>query len=244
MSADGRAVRGFCPRCCTRHDLPGRCPGPVQATGPERPGWSATYRTPAGREVVVVVIAPAAVDLWCARILSLPNGIWTVPGAAGAMKFLGRTDRDAGIRARAWVEEHAFRVGWTALTGAEAAPVVWPPAVLPPVDERPIERRGGADRAPALRKICSLPVRYGLDRGTIAAVVRNVSETGLFVRTERPPDAGADLRMTVDLGGCTMPLRGVVVWNRPRPESGRESGMGIRLLRPPALFVGFVRGMP
>ena len=52
---------------------------------------------------------------------------------------------------------------------------------------------------------------------------------------------GSSIRLELDAGGATIPLRGTVVWVRVAPASGRPIGMGLRLARPPAMYLDAVK---
>jgi hypothetical protein len=73
------------------------------------------------------------------------------------------------------------------------------------------------------RKARVLPVRYGI---------------------ARPEDGGRSLLLHLDLDGHTIPMRGLVMWSRPRPGLQRPTGMGIRLSNPPPLYQSYVASLP
>ena len=72
----------------------------------------------------------------------------------------------------------------------------------------------------------------------------NLSERGMFVSTGKPLDPGAAIRLRVILDAFTVPLRGVVVWNRRELEPGRPTGMGVRILLPSTLYTEYVAQLP
>jgi hypothetical protein len=65
----------------------------------------------------------------------------------------------------------------------------------------------------------------------------------LFVGTPAPLEAGESIRLRLSADGYTVPLRGIVIWNRRRPEAGRPLGMGIRLVDPAPVYPRFVDGL-
>jgi uncharacterized protein (TIGR02266 family) len=79
-----------------------------------------------------------------------------------------------------------------------------------------------------LRVPTQLKVRYGKDGAT--AILRNLSEGGLFVESQRPLDAETPLQLELDPGdgGAVIALEGVVVWSREFPNLDGPSGFGVR----------------
>ena len=82
----------WCPVCGSVHAGPRDCPGDLRATGPERHGWRVAVETPLGIEAYGILVAPTH-ERWRARILTFPNVLWTIPGGAATLKFVGRFKR-------------------------------------------------------------------------------------------------------------------------------------------------------
>ncbi len=228
--------RRWCRACGTRHGGASPCPGPLLATGAERPGWRITVETPEGIEAIGVLVAPAG-RVWRARILTYPNVLWTVPGGESSLKFVGASPREAERQAIEHVSDHCARRGWL----RRDAVVLAEPAVVA-ADAAPARK---AHPGPAERKSHALPVRYGSAAPTVGALTSNVSETGLFVATIEPLDPGTALSLRIAFDDDTsVPLLGRVVWARAQMEIGRPSGMGVLLLEPPPAYVRAVRALP
>jgi type IV pilus assembly protein PilZ len=79
-----------------------------------------------------------------------------------------------------------------------------------------------------LRVPTQLKVRYGKDGAT--AILRNLSEGGLFVESQRPLDPGTPLQLELDPGDgeTAIALEGVVVWCRELPNLDGPAGFGVR----------------
>jgi hypothetical protein len=69
----------------------------------------------------------------------------------------------------------------------------------------------------------------------------DLSEEGMFISTPVPLDPGVSIVVHLELEGNTVPLRGLVMWNRVRREPGRPVGMGLRLVNPPPVYLRYVR---
>jgi len=230
-SPEPRLSPEWCPVCCTPFSGRHACPGSLLATGHERHGWRVHVDTPHGLQAFGVLVAPAD-DLWRARILTYPNALWTTPGGGGSIKFAGASPDEAERRAIAFILAHCVEKGYNHR------------AELDPLEERRAfddGPRGRPRRAPASkRKAVSVPVRFGSELPVREATTVNVSREGLFVGTPAPMDAGESIRIHIDVEGYTLPLRGIVIWNRRKPERGRPLGMGIRLVDPGAGYPRFV----
>lgn len=233
----GGGRRKWCPVCGTAHDEPRDCPGELRATGAERPGWRVHVETPFGHEAIGVLVAPSH-DVWRARILTYPNVLWTLPGGRGTMKFIGATAEDAERSAVAYIEDHVRAKGL--LRRDALAPV----AAAPAAKSAPGEFLPRALKATSQRKVRSLPVRFGAERASTRGVTFNLSTEGMFVGAPDPPEDGRVLFIHLDVSGHTLPLRGLVMWSRPRGEAGRPVGMGIRLTDPPPFYRSFVAALP
>jgi hypothetical protein len=66
----------------------------------------------------------------------------------------------------------------------------------------------------------------------------------MFIGAIAPETGGQSVLINFDLEGHTLPLRGLVMWNRRRSEPGRPLGMGVRLAEPPSLYQAFVASLP
>jgi hypothetical protein len=223
----------WCRICGAAHLGRGPCPGSLLATGVERHGWRVMFRTSHGNEVYGVLVAP--VDRrWRARIITYPRTLWTVPGGGVSMKFLGDRPSEAERLAIDYVEAHCERRGYRRV---DAAPLV---------DAVDIDPEGGRheDGGPPPRKPSSVPVRFGFAKLTDTAVTGDLSEEGMFVVTECPAPVGTTLKLQLELEAARIPLRGIVRWRRDQNEAGRPRGMGIQLIRVPALYVHYARQLP
>jgi hypothetical protein len=222
----------WCPVCCTAHGKDDSCPGELMATGPERHAWRVSVDTPHGMETFGVLVAPAG-PLWRARVVTYPSTLWVVPGGKGAMKFAAARPGDAEKQAIEVIERLCEQRGFRKHE-------VLPPVEIGRIDPERARARGKADAPPAARKPHRTLVHFGHTRASQQAETANVSERGMFVSTPSPLEPGASVRLRVILDAFTVPLRGVVVWCRARPEAGRPLGMGVRLFQPSALYTDFV----
>ena len=89
----------------------------------------------------------------------------------------------------------------------------------------------------------SLPVRFGRSRPTLDGRTANLSESGLFVATDSLLAGGVSLGLLLELEHCKVPLRGTVVWQRSQPSADLSSGMGMRLVNPPSVYLSYVRAL-
>ena len=225
----------WCSVCGGSHQTPQECPGDLRATGPERHGWRVAVDTPYGIEAYGVLVAPS-LDLWRARIITYPNVLWTVPGGSLTLKFAGDTPQEAEAGAVSFVEGHIKTRGYVRRDTPDAPEVSRYRAEA--------QARALAAAGPALRKMRALPVRFGSGPTLFAAMTGNLSESGLFLMTLAPFDPGTDLRVLIDLDTGPVGLKGQVVWQRPRPVSGRPVGMGVQLISPPGSYREFVIELP
>jgi Tfp pilus assembly protein PilZ len=69
----------------------------------------------------------------------------------------------------------------------------------------------------------------------------DLSEDGMFIMTPVPLEAGVSILLHLELVGTTVPMQGLVMWNRVRREPGRPVGMGIRIVNAPQIYVNFVK---
>ena len=96
------------------------------------------------------------------------------------------------------------------------------------------EEQGGAER----REHERVPVRIAVDvyaNGPsgdhfLFAYIENISEMGIFVRTDDPLPPGTDITLRFSAEGDRIELDGCVVWVNPIREDGDNPnpGMGIR----------------
>lgn len=268
--AAAQMAHSWCGVCGTRHTTAAACPGELHATGDERHGWRVAVRAEDAVEAYGVLVAPCDAG-WRSRVVTFPNSLWVIPGGAGTIKFLADTPQGSErmaigfilkrIRERNLQILEVPSVADHAAPAASAAPASRAPAratqavsvaleaeipLTVTLEPEPGEPGASADpdasnEKPAVRKPCTLPASFGRNSHRRDAEVLNVSERGLFLGTADPLDAGAVVQVKVTLDACSMPLRGVVVWSRVDEHDGRPQGMGIRLSKPPALYVSYVR---
>jgi len=199
----------WCATCLSRHLLEERCPGELNATGPERHAWRVNVATPRGVEAYGVLVAPSD-DLWRARVLTFPNILWLAPGMRGTMKFVGRSADEAGQKAIAFVRDHCRERRYklrremveVVSTGDGAALVT-------------------STQAPAApRKTRFLPVRFGVAGPTELAGTGDLSETGMFIITDIPIQSGSVVDLSLMLDHDRIALRGAVIWMREEHRAG------------------------
>lgn len=177
-----------------------------------------------GHESVGVVVAPVG-NRWRARIVTYPSEFWTVSRGSAVMKFYADDPETAEQAAVSHIEEYIQQSGLT--RAAEFLPV-----------------RFGAGADPdgkTGRRLCGWTIRFGHNSLNQEAVLGNASERGLFVQTPDPLPAGSVVRLELDADGTRIPLRGTVAWVRVSRETGRLVGMGVRLVRPPAMYLDAVK---
>jgi type IV pilus assembly protein PilZ len=107
-----------------------------------------------------------------------------------------------------------------------------------PVDEMPEDRRSvepsGAERREHQRFDTSIAVDYASGETFLFAYLQNISEMGIFIRTDHPAKVGTHLRLRfhVDAEENPLTLDGVVTWINPLRASGDNlnPGMGVRFM--------------
>lgn len=223
----------WCPNCCTIHARGVDCPGELQTTGPEAPGWRVNVTTPRGVEAYGVLIAQCG-DVWRARIMTFPNILWKAPGIGGTMKFVGADSVEATDQAISFIRHHCHERGY-ALRNARSLDA---PRSSP---ERSIT---GRPLGPKPRKIRFLPIRFGSVRPSEPGGTGNLSETGLYVITESPFNPGDPLNLMLRLKTQAIDLRGQVIWMTQEHRVGQPPGMGIALALPPTGYLDYVRALP
>jgi Tfp pilus assembly protein PilZ len=186
--------------------------------------------TPHGIEAYGVLVAPTH-ERWRARILTFPNVLWTIPGGAATLKFVANTPQRAEALAVSFVEGHIKTRGYVRRDQMDPANP----------GRFGAEMSHGVAASAVLRKAHALPVRFGNGPTLFSAMTANLSESGMFVATMAPLDAGNALRVMMSLATGPVGMKGEVVWSRPKIVLGRPVGMGVRLLAPPSLYQEFVR---
>jgi len=225
-------VDAWCRVCCTQHTKDD-CPGELLATGPERHGWRLLAEKADEPIVFGTLVAPAD-DRWRARILTYPNVLWVLP-SGGTMKFVGITPALTEKKAIDFIKAHCRRNGLkmrTEVPSVESGTV--------DLEQTESTARSAAVQA-SQRQKRALRVSYGVGRITDEAETDDLSEGGLFIRTDEPLPLGAKVNLRVDLDGFGIPLRGEVRWAQAEEEVGRPRGMGIELDRPHPRYIHFLR---
>lgn len=116
------------------------------------------------------------------------------------------------------------------------------PDRIEPEGSRP---HGSAERRQAPRVLLHLEVDYASTDNFLFAYIRDISATGIFVRTDTPEPAGTRLNLRFQLPDADgsertkpMDLEGEVIWVNPYRPGRADSlnpGMGVR-------FVGLTEG--
>ncbi len=91
----------------------------------------------------------------------------------------------------------------------------------------------GADRRRHERYPISLAVDYVSGDTFLFAYITNISEMGIFLRTEAPLPVGTELRLRFAVpDGTALDLAGVVMWINPVRADGDNPnpGMGVRFI--------------
>jgi Tfp pilus assembly protein PilZ len=220
----------WCSVCGSMHAEPRECPGDLRATGPERHGWRVAVETPHGIEAYGVLVAPTH-ETWRARILTFPNVLWTIPGGAATLKFVGKTPQAAEALAVSFIEGHIRARGFVRHHGTDHAAA----------GRYRAEAAPGLAITAAMRKPLAMPIRFGNGPALFSAMTGNLSESGMFVSTMAPLDPGIFLRLMMSLETGPLGMKGEVMWNRPKIVLGRPVGMGVRLVEPPSIYQQFVR---
>ncbi len=88
------------------------------------------------------------------------------------------------------------------------------------------------ERRQAPRVLVNLEVDYGHEDNFLFAYIRDISVTGIFVRTDSPEPPGTRLNLRFSpLEGQVLDVEGVVIWinpYRPGNSNSLHPGMGIR----------------
>lgn len=224
----------WCVRCGVRHGSKSPCPLVSHVASPERNAWQGVY-TKDGTDLTVQVVVAPLENGWRARIVTAHSAMWVIPRTTVTMKFVHSSAIGARDLAVAYLTDAMPRAGYKSRATAEIATDHQDP---------PVERRGQEADLPcpevATRKLHKLSARWGLNRPEQVANTGNLSMGGMFLVTDVPPEPGATVTVRLDIESCSMPLRGRVIWNRPAANRSQPPGMGISLIRPPALYREFV----
>ncbi|MGE0787147.1 MAG: TIGR02266 family protein [Sandaracinaceae bacterium] len=95
------------------------------------------------------------------------------------------------------------------------------------------EADGGAERREHERFFTELSVDYSSGENFLFSYITNISEMGIFIRTDTPPEKGTRLRLRFGLAdGEMLKLEGVVMWiNEIRADGDNPNpGIGVRFL--------------
>ncbi len=189
--------------------------------------------TPAGPEVYGTLVAPVG-PVWRARILTYPNVLWVVPHGT-SIKFVAPAPAAAEALAIAFIKDHCLRRGFK--MGKEV-----PAVESGPIDLEQDERTARSEEVRASqRSLRAVRVRFGVGRTRREAETDDLSETGLFIRTDGPEPVGTTLQLFLETEGFGIPLSGVVQWVRARAEDGRPCGMGVKLSAPHPRYIHYCR---
>jgi hypothetical protein len=191
---------------------------------PSLTGYTTTVLTPWGRETYQVWLDEVPSG-WIARIVTLPNRIWAMHGGREAVKLYGATADEAETAARRFIEAECAKTNRRI-----AAPV------------KDLETTPSAPQ-PALRTPKRLLVRFGKGEPERPGVTANLSETGLFIITDRPVAPGAPVSIDLRMPEGPVPLAGVAVWTREKRAPGLSVGFGVRLTHRPPQYVNGVKAL-
>lgn len=173
-----------------------------------------------------------ACEKWLARVVTLPDRIWSGPERREALTFSAGTREEVEGAAFA----HIFRecdirgeriLGLNYASCADLHPKV------------------------ARRVVAMVPVAYQVRvggptspaRGSERTFTANLSETGLFLVTSRRIERGCLLNLRVGLPGLREVMEGQVAWARMAAEEGRPLGAGVQLLDPPIAYRAGVQSL-
>lgn len=195
-------------------------------------GVTRTVLTPWGKETYQVFIQRAEAG-WIARIVTLPNRIWVQPGAREAVKFYGANASEAEGAAAAFMDEERVATGRRLVAASAGDPEdsVESGILVPP-----------APRA-ATRLTQRFLVRFGAEAPERPGVTGNLSESGLFIITDRPGSIGAGLEIDLRLPDLPLVLEGEIVWVNTLKRQGASLGCGIRLFERPPEYVKKLRDL-
>lgn len=91
---------------------------------------------------------------------------------------------------------------------------------------------GGADRRVHERFDSELSVDWTSGENFLFSYITNISEMGIFVRSDDPEPVGTELRLRFALDDGPLELDGLVVWINPVRPGGDNlnPGMGVRFV--------------
>jgi type IV pilus assembly protein PilZ len=97
-------------------------------------------------------------------------------------------------------------------------------------DDESTDGPTGADRRVHERYDTELSVDWASGDNFLFSYITNISEMGIFVRSDDPAPVGTELRLRFGLGGePELDLEGTVVWINPvKPSDNLNPGMGVR----------------
>ncbi|MDH3626047.1 MAG: PilZ domain-containing protein [Acidobacteriota bacterium] len=223
----------WCKLCGAAHGTEVVCPVGLEPIEIERHTWRVNTDTPDGIVAIGVLLAPCDAG-WRARILTYPNVLWLAPEGTVSLKFHGMDAKTTERQAIDFVRRHCRSKLWEMRDEVAV------------VHAEPLQAESGIETArvggvPAPRRVRFLPVRYGVAAINEAAGTGDLSETGIFVITDRPATCGTRLNLALDLDEGSVDLQGVVRWGRAQHRVGRAPGMGIQLEDPPSAYLTYVR---
>ena len=212
----------WCTVCCSQHGQFRACPGLVETGGPERVGRHFVADRSVGSETYEVLLAQAG-ELWQARIVTVPGIPWRVPGCPRPVKFFDPSAVESERKAVLHILRHC-RSNVIEVREVESG-------ASPTADDHPTSRRASATRPK--RPMTAL---FGDVAPTWPATVAELSDSELRLETARPAAKGQRVRVALQFDHYRIPLDGVVVWSRRRPDRGQPAGMGIELDDPPFVY--------
>lgn len=99
--------------------------------------------------------------------------------------------------------------------------------------DTPVPEPSGAERREHQRFDTSISVDYASGETFLFAYLQNISEMGIFIRTDHPARVGSRLRLRFQVeDGEPLTLDGEVTWINPLREHGDNlnPGMGVRFI--------------
>ena len=191
------------------------------------PGLTRTVITPWGKETYQVLLEESGAG-WLARIVTLPNRVWATPDGREAVKFHGATASEAEAAAADFIEQERVATGrrlWAPRAHSREA-VAGPPVEIVTVQPRV-----------ATRIAQRFLLRFGPSQPQLPGVTGNLSESGLFIITDRPACVGSEVKVDLRFPDSPVLLGAEVVWIRPEKSEGLSVGCGVRLLQRPAEYL-------
>lgn len=99
--------------------------------------------------------------------------------------------------------------------------------------DTPVPEPSGSERREHQRFDTSIAVDYASGETFLFAYLQNISEMGIFIRTDHPARVGTRLRLRFQVeDGDPLTLDGEVTWINPLREHGDNlnPGMGVRFI--------------